>query len=227
MALVARPGGPAATAQPRLAGVDARPAGPIHAERGSDVTTDSIQQEAIREPFDMCGNQGDDGSLSAEAESPERTEKTQRAVEVLEGLLERMGFEAEVVDVYDGERIEIEVAGPDAGRVIGKKGQTLDALQFLVNKVVNRFPDGRQHVVLDVEGYKERRDESLVALAQRLADKASRTGKVITISPMPSRERRVIHLALAEVEGVTTRSDGQGTERRVRIIPERRRHSSR
>jgi spoIIIJ-associated protein len=164
--------------------------------------------------------------LPVDTESQEHNEKVERAVDVLEGLLDRMDFDAQVVDVHDGERIEIEVAGPDAGRVIGKKGQTLDALQFLVNKVVNRFPDGRQHVVLDVEGYKERRDESLVAMAQRLADKASRTGKVITINPMPSRERRVIHLALADVAGVTTRSDGQGTERRVRIIPERRRRSS-
>jgi len=154
------------------------------------------------------------------------SEKGQHAIDILSGLLERMGLEGEIVNVIEGERIEIEIAGPDAGRVIGKKGQTLDALQFLVNKVVNRFPEGRRHVVLDVEGYKGRRDESLVAMAHRLAEKATRTGKVITISPMPSRERRVIHLALADVSGVTTRSDGQGTDRRVRIIPDRRRSGS-
>lgn len=153
-------------------------------------------------------------------------EKGRLAVEVLTDILERMGLEGEVVHAEEGERVEIEVAGPDAGRVIGKKGQTLDALQFLVNKVVNRFPENRRHVVLDVEGYKERRDESLIAMANRLAEKAVRTGKVITINPMPSRERRVIHLALADYRGVTTRSDGQGTERRVRILPERRRSNS-
>jgi spoIIIJ-associated protein len=147
-------------------------------------------------------------------------------VETLSGMLERMGLEGEVVRVAEDERIEIEIAGPDAGRLIGKKGQTLDALQFLVNKVVNRFPEGRRHVVLDVEGYKDRRDETLVAMAHRLAEKAAKTGKIITISPMPSRERRVIHMALANCADVTTRSDGQGTDRRVRIIPERRRERS-
>jgi spoIIIJ-associated protein len=134
-----------------------------------------------------------------------------------------MDLDAEITAIREDERIHIDLEGADAGRVIGKKGQTLDGLQFLVNKVVNRFPEGRRHVVLDVEGYKERRDESLASMAQRLADKASRTGKVISISPMPARERRVIHLALADTPGVTTRSDGEGTERRVRIVPQRRR----
>jgi spoIIIJ-associated protein len=152
-------------------------------------------------------------------------EKARQAVEFLDGLLDRMDLDAEIVSVTEDERIEIELEGIDAGRVIGKKGQTLDSLQFLVNKVVNRFPDGRKHVVLDVEGYKDRRDESLVSMAQRLADKASRTGKVISINPMPARERRVIHLALAENPGVSTRSDGEGTERRVRIVPNSRRRS--
>lgn len=156
--------------------------------------------------------------------------KAHQAVEVLAGLFDRMGFEARVENVIDGEQIEIELGGADAGRIIGKKGQTLDALQFVVNKVVNRFPDERRHVVLDVEGYKDRRDESLRDMAFRLAERASRTGKVISVSPMPSRERRVIHLALADSTDVTTESEGEGAERRVRIIPSgrtRRRPSSR
>lgn len=181
------------------------------------MTTESLQLESTDQPSAGLGEDLDVESMS---------EKGQRAIEILTGLLDRMGLEAEVTGASEGERIEIELAGPDAGRVIGKKGQTLDSLQFLVNKVVNRFPEGRRHVVLDVEGYKERRDESLIAMAHRLGEKAARTGKVISISPMPSRERRVIHLALADVAGVTTRSDGQGTERRVRIIPERRRTRS-
>jgi spoIIIJ-associated protein len=181
------------------------------------LTTNSLEVEAPQVPAEAPAKELDRASLS---------EKGRLAVEVLSGILERMGLEGEVVRVSEQERIEIEIAGPDAGRLIGKKGQTLDALQFLVNKVVNRFPEGRQHVVLDVEGYKDRRDETLAAMAHRLAEKASRTGKVITISPMPSRERRVIHMALAECAGVTTRSDGEGTERRVRIIPDRRRERS-
>jgi spoIIIJ-associated protein len=181
------------------------------------VTTNSLEVEEPQVSAESPAARFDAAALG---------DKARMAVDVLSGILERMGLEGQVVRVAEQERIEIEIAGPDAGRLIGKKGQTLDALQFLVNKVVNRFPEGRQHVVLDVEGYKDRRDETLAAMAHRLAEKASRTGKVITISPMPSRERRVIHMALAECAGVTTRSDGEGTERRVRIIPDRRRERS-
>ncbi len=154
-------------------------------------------------------------------------DKARHAVDFLTGLLDRMGLEAEIVEVQEKERIEVELEGEDAGRVIGKRGQTLDGLQFMVNKVVNRFPEGRQHVVLDVEGYKDRRDDSLTSMAHRLADKASRTGKVISINPMPARERRVIHIALADPPDVTTRSDGEGTDRRVCIVPQNPRRRTR
>jgi spoIIIJ-associated protein len=179
------------------------------------VTTDFPQFETTDE--------ADTDDIESDLDIDALSDKGQHAVEVLTGLLERMGLDGEIVGIEEGERIEVELAGPDAGRVIGKKGQTLDALQFLVNKVVNRFPENRRHIVLDVEGYKERRDDSLIAMAHRLAEKADRSGKVISISPMPARERRVIHLALADHSSVATRSDGHGTERRVRIIPDRRR----
>ena len=160
------------------------------------------------------------------SDAPEEPgDKGRAAVEFLTGLLERMDLEAGVASVREDERVEVELEGVDAGRVIGKKGQTLDALQFLVNKVVNRFPEDRKHVILDVQGYKGRRDESLVSMAQRLAEKATRTGKVISINPMPARERRVIHVALADDPDVTTRSEGEGNERRVRIVPSSRRRA--
>ncbi len=194
------------------------------------MTTDSAQNQPESARDDgAAGGAGPEAELEAARGIDIETldGKARQAAGFLSGLLERMDLEAEVVRVEVDERVTIDLAGPDAGRVIGKKGQTLDALQFLVNKVVNRFPEGRQHVVLDVEGYKDRRDESLASMAQRLADKAARTGKVISISPMPARERRVIHLALADTPGVTTRSDGEGTERRVRIVPSGRRTRSR
>jgi spoIIIJ-associated protein len=198
------------------------------------VKTDSAQDPTGGAREDGAGS-GAEGAASPEddrAATPSfdieaLDEKARQAVDFLDRLLDRMDLDARVVSVVDEERICIELQGPDAGRVIGKKGQTLDALQFLVNKVVNRFPEGRRHVVLDVEGYKDRRDESLASMALRLAEKASRTGKVISISPMPARERRVIHLALADKPGVTTRSDGEGAERRVRILPSNRRTRTR
>lgn len=147
--------------------------------------------------------------------------KADYAKELLDGILERMGLETEVTVREDDERVVLDVAGPDAGRAIGKKGQTLDALQFLVNKIVNRFPDGRRYIVVDSGDYRDRHDQSLVSLAQREAKRAVEQGRTITLSPMPARDRRLIHLSLAKFPGVTTRSNGEGLGRRIQIIPSR------
>lgn len=182
---------------------------PVESERPDEEEPQDANEDDV-DSYD------DDDDFDGESLS----DKANDAADFLEDLLEKMDLDVEIDRIFEDERIEIELYGADAGRVIGKKGQTLDALQFIVNKVVNRFPEDRKHVLLDVEGYKERRDDSLRDMARRLAQKVTRTGKTITVNPMPSRERRVIHLALADVSGVTTRSDGQGTDRRVRIIPD-------
>jgi spoIIIJ-associated protein len=120
------------------------------------------------------------------------------------------------------DEIYIEIFGNDAARIIGKKGQVLQALQFLTHRVVNRPGLERRHVLVDAEGYRSRRDNSLASMARRLGKQAVDEGKIITFEPMNPRDRRVVHLALAKFEGVITRSDGEGDERRVQIIPVRR-----
>jgi spoIIIJ-associated protein len=160
----------------------------------------------------------DDGGSPGEAGDG----KAERARDMLEEILARMDLDAEVLIREDGERVVLDVDGEDAGRAIGKKGQTLDALQFLVNKIVNRFPKGRRHVVVDSGDYRDRHDRSLVSMARRQAKRAVQQGKVVTLEPMSARDRRVIHLSLAKFPGVTTKSDGQGFGRRIRIIPVRR-----
>lgn len=147
--------------------------------------------------------------------------KADFAKEILEGILDRMGLETEVDVREDEERVILDVSGPDAGRAIGKKGQTLDALQFIVNKVVNRFPENRRYVVVDSGDYRERHDQNLVDMARREAKRALEQGRTITLSPMPARDRRLIHLSLAKLPGVTTRSNGEGLGRRIQIIPSR------
>jgi spoIIIJ-associated protein len=124
-------------------------------------------------------------------------------------------------DASEGE-ISIEIYGRDAGRIIGKKGQVLGALQFLVHRVVNRPGLDRRHVLIDAEGYRQRRDSTLASMARRLGKQAVDEGKIITFEPMNPRDRRVVHLALAKFEGVVTKSDGEGDDRRVQIIPVRR-----
>jgi spoIIIJ-associated protein len=147
--------------------------------------------------------------------------KAEEAREVLEDILEFMDLEADVDLREDDEKIILDVTGPDSGRAIGKKGQTLDALQFLVNKIVNRFPDGRRHIVVDSGDYRDRHDKGLEAMARREAKRAVEIGKVVTLKPMSARDRRVIHLSLAKFEGVSTASQGEGMQRRIQIIPSR------
>ncbi len=120
------------------------------------------------------------------------------------------------------EEIRLEIEGRDAGRIIGKKGQTLSALQFVANRVVNRPQKTRRHVIIDAEGYRARREDALASMARRLGKQAVDEGKIITFEPMSPQDRRIVHLALAKFAGVVTKSDGEGEQRRVQIIPVRR-----
>jgi len=147
--------------------------------------------------------------------------KAEEALEFLAGVLSRMGLDARVTVREDGERVVLDVSGEDAGRVIGKKGMTLDALQFLANKVVNRFPDRRRYVVVDSGDYRERHDQGLVSMAKREAKRAIDTGRIVTLEPMPARDRRLVHMSLAKFTGVATKSNGEGMGRRIQIIPSR------
>jgi spoIIIJ-associated protein len=114
----------------------------------------------------------------------------------------------------------VEVAGDSGGLLIGRRGQTLDAIEYILNRIVTR--DGEPSVgriVLDVERYRERRREYLTALAQRLAGKVRQTGRVVTLNPMSPRDRRIVHMALQDEGAVETRSQGDGHFRKVLIVP--------
>ncbi len=175
--------------------------------------------------FDESDNEGRDPEGMEDAEgvrAPGPDDgKADEARLVLDDLLAHMDLDTEVTIREDDERVVLDVGGPDAGRAIGKKGQTLDALQFLVNKIVNRFPEGRRHIIVDSGDYRDRHDQGLVSMAQREAKRAVKQGRVVTLEPMSARDRRVIHLSLAKFEGVTTRSNGEGMHRRIQIIPGR------
>ncbi len=168
-----------------------------------------------------------DGALFIDGSQPRRESreddeaKGNEARDVLVGIVSRMGLDTDVKVREAGEQVVLDISGPDAGRAIGKKGQTLDALQFIVNKVVNRFPENRRYIVVDSGDYRERHDESLISMARREAKRAVQQGRTVTLAPMPARDRRLIHLSLAKMAGVTTRSNGEGLGRRIQIIPSR------
>ena len=141
-------------------------------------------------------------------------------------VLGKMGMDC-TVDLMENEPedpptdIRIEISGRDAGRLIGRKGQTLGALQFLTNRIINRPTKRRRHVLIDADGYRTRRENTLTSMATRLGKQAVEEGKIITFEPMSAQDRRVVHLALAKFPGVVTKSEGRGSTRRVQIIPVR------
>ena len=113
--------------------------------------------------------------------------------------------------------IEFDIEGEDSGLLIGRRGESLKALQFIVNLIVNRKTEGR--VILDVEGYKDRRYSSLRTLANRVAERVVNVGQSITLEPMTPNERRVIHMELSENNKVETESTGMGDQRKITIYP--------
>jgi spoIIIJ-associated protein len=152
-------------------------------------------------------------------------EASRKVLDFVTQVLLHMGMDCEVQLRPPGEDedndIRLEITGNDARHVIGKKGQTLSALQFLANRTLNRPGVDRRYVSVDAEGYRSRRDDSLASMAKRLGKQAVTDGKIITFEPMSPRDRRVVHLALAKFEGVITKSDGEADDRRVQIIPVR------
>jgi spoIIIJ-associated protein len=152
--------------------------------------------------------------------------QTRRALGFVRMLVEKMQMTAEVtLAPDDGEgsedEIRLEIEGPDAGRIIGKKGNVLEAIQYLTTRVVHKPGEPRRHVSVDAEGYRARHEDQLSQMARRLGQRVAQEGKVITFDPMSPRDRRVVHMALRDVQGVRTESVGEEPERRVQIMPAR------
>lgn len=165
------------------------------------------------------------GGRGGQGEAFEADERSREALAFTTDVIAKMGMDCDVRlqrPDPDSSDIHIVVTGPDAGRIIGKKGQVLAALQFIVNRAMNRPGIDRRYVSVDADGYRSRREDSLASMARRLGKQAVSDGQIITFEPMSPRDRRVVHLALAKFEGVVTKSEGEGDDRRVQIIPVRR-----
>jgi spoIIIJ-associated protein len=146
----------------------------------------------------------------------------------LQELLAKMDIEAEI-SVYRAAAVRgeeapwvMQIQGRDLGMLIGRRGETLASLQYITRLIASRELQRRANIVLDVEGYKMRREQMLRKLAARMADQAMQLGRTVALEPMSPYERRIIHLALREHPDVTTQSVGEGEHRKVTIIPRRR-----
>lgn len=158
-------------------------------------------------------------------EEQEIVDVTQESIdlgkEAIKKMIDLITDEADVNAEVDRDRLLLKVAGGNSGILIGRKGQTLEAMQFLADKIVNRKSEARVRVKVDIEGYMEARKANLIQLAHKMADKAKKTGRPATINQMSGQDRRIIHLTLKEDPRVRTQSKGDGYYRRLIILPKR------
>lgn len=143
------------------------------------------------------------------------------AGQFLSELLEKMGVQARVFAANTDSGLRLRIDADSMGLLIGRRGETLDALQYLVSLHVNRTSSEYQRITLDTEGYRSRREETLCRLARKTASQVRATGRAVAMEPMNPYERRILHSALQGFRGVTTHSEGEEPNRRVIITPDR------
>jgi spoIIIJ-associated protein len=178
--------------------------------------TNEEPTDAPPPPLDLSEVLGE----SPEAEEVDVPEELLGDVRTLvTSVIEAMGFESRI-DVYDaGSFIAVDVASDNTALFIGQKGETIDALQYLINSAVYRKRPFAKRIVLDAEGYRQRRVEAIQGIAHRTARRAIRERRTVELPPMSPSERRIVHLFLKDNPQVTTASEGSGENRRVRISP--------
>jgi spoIIIJ-associated protein len=171
--------------------------------------------------------QSGDGAAASEDAEEYVEDEAEVAAQALDPMLAIMGIEADV-SIRDAEtpgdglglvKAVLDIEGDDLGLLIGRRGETLASLQYLLNLMMMRRFGERMMFTVDVEGYRRRRERHLNSLAKRSADEVRRTRRPVTLDPMPPNERRIIHLALAEDRYVSTGSVGEGDDRKVCISP--------
>lgn len=214
----------------------ASPVMPASEEKASPVV-ETQPEESLPFPQAAAAVEGSPaaermGEVEAEEEDDEDSdayleEEREAAVAILTELLDKMKVRATVTarvsasDEVTGRRVNmLSVTGEDLSILIGPRGDTLDALQYIARLMVAHRLHRRAHFLVDVEGYRERREQALMRLAERMADKARQRQEPVTLEPMPPYERRIIHMTLRNAEGVYTESTGEGDRRKVRIYPQ-------
>lgn len=166
----------------------------------------------------------EEGAVTAAAEPDELERDT--AVDIVQTLLNNMHVDATITtsisdpDDVTGEKVNIiQIHGEDLGVLIGPRGETLNAMQYIARLIVGHRLRQRTTFVIDIEGYRQRREQALARLAERMAGKVIKRGRPVSLEPMPPHERRIIHMTLRENDAVYTKSVGEGKNRKVRILP--------
>ena len=193
------------------------------------LTKDEIDVEII-EPgsagiFGLVGGRKAKVKVTTTDEEPEPVEETNGvaiAKDALENILTLIPMEGTTVSAAQNDgTIALNIEGDTSGLLIGRKGRTLDALQFIVNKIVNKALEKRTQVVVDSENYRQRRRESLIQMALRMGEKAKNIRKPVVTNLLNPHDRRIVHMALRDDESLDTKSRGEGILKKILIIPER------
>lgn len=193
---------------------EAEEAAPAEAETEApaEETAEEAQEDGAAEE-EAPAKTREERPFSAE----EQNETAEEAKKFLAGVFKGMDLDVAMEKMVNEERILLNLRGKGLGILIGKHGQTLNALQYLTNLAAGRLYHHRYFVMLDVENYRSRREQTLTTLAKRLAEKAKRTGESVELEPMEPGERRIIHLALQADPDIVTDSEGEGSGRHVVI----------
>lgn len=181
------------------------------------VARESVEIEVLEEP--SKGIFGLIGVRPARVKVIYKEGNTQKAIGLLKNIFECMNLGVNIQTREKEQELCLDLEGKDLGILIGRRGETLDALQYLVNLSVNKNRDQKKKIIIDIEGYRNRREETLQKLALKLAEKAQQRGRNVVLEPMNSQERRIIHTALQGREDIYTFSEGEEPYRKIIISP--------
>jgi len=193
------------------------------------LTKEEIDVEII-EPgsagiFGLVGGRKAKVKVTTTGKEPEPVEETNGvaiAKDALENILTLIPMEGTTVSAAQNDgTIALNIEGDTSGLLIGRKGRTLDALQFIVNKIVNKALEKRTQVVVDSENYRQRRRDSLIQMGMRMGEKAKNIGKPVVTNLLNPHDRRIVHMALRDDESLDTKSRGEGILKKILIIPKR------
>jgi len=156
-----------------------------------------------------------------ETTTTDREDLAEKASDFLLGVLERMGISADIDIKDDQDRTVLEIQTADTELVIGRRGVVIDALQHLVNKAVfkERGTERGKPLVVDAGGFRDKQVERLRSLAQKMGEKALQTKQIVELQPMSPHDRRIVHMAIAEMPGLSSRSEGEGEDRHILVVP--------
>ncbi len=204
--------------------VEAEEAAEIEASTKTEETVAAVEDASVAVDEQLSVSEDDASTEFEGEEDDDDAELEDLSFDLLSQMLQHLGIEAEIElswleDEEDGDRpLCLNVVGDDLGLLIGRNGETLSSIQYLIRLMVNQELHRWKNIVIDVDGYKERRAEQLEQLAQRMAEQVVSSGRPASLEPMPANERRLVHIALRNHEHVYTSSTGEDNRRKVQIL---------